>query len=123
MNYEKFVCAVEGLAKKYSQMNPNMYVNVNRGDCSLEVVCMSKQEVRQQWADEVLEEYFEEYKERSEIILSDPKRKVLVAKFEDDWNWPGYGVAKCSPDDEFDEHIGLAVAFAHFRKYPIPDFV
>lgn len=125
MNYENFVGAVEGLALKYQRMNPDMCVSVNRTDYGLELTCMPKEQMRKQWIDQMLTEFNENYAIDSELILCDKNRKILVAYFEDScWGDDrGYGIAKCSADDEFDEKVGLAVAFAHFRSYPIPDFV
>jgi hypothetical protein len=47
----------------------------------------------------------------------------MVVQFKDRWGDNGVGISKCSPTDQFDEETGLAVAFAHFRNYPIPDFI
>ena len=123
MNYENFVCAVEGLAKKFHATNPDMYIHINRTDNGLEVSCIPIQDRRDQWVEQMLREYYEAYSDESEIILCDPEHKVMVVKFEDLWRDPCYGIAKCSPNDEFDADIGMAVAFAHFRGYAIPDFV
>lgn len=96
MNYESFVSAVEGLALKYQRMNSDMCVSVNRTDYGLELTCMPKEQMR----------------------------KVIVVYFNDYWgDHYGYGISKCSPTDVFDEDVGMAVAFAHFRGYPIPDFI
>lgn len=125
MNYENFVAAVEGLALMYQRKNPNMCVSVNHTDCGLELTCMPKKQVRKQWVEQMLDEFNNSYGQDSEIILCDKKRKVLVAYFEYDWDEDehGYGIARCSSSDKFDKDVGLAVAFAHFREYPIPDFV
>lgn len=124
MNYENFVGAVEGLALKYQKMNPGMYVHVNHTNYGLELTCMPKKQMRRQWVDQMLTEYSEEFEDWSEVILRDENRKIMVVHFEDSWgDCEGYGISKCSPTDQFDEEIGLAVAFAHFREYPIPDFV
>lgn len=124
MNYENFVNAVEGLAVKYQRMNPDMGVFVNRTDYGLELTCMPKKQMRQQWVDQMLTEYSEDFEDLSEIILCDESRKIMVVRFEDCWSdRSGYGISKCSPTDQFDKEVGLAVAFAHFCEYPIPDFV
>ena len=124
MNYENFVCAVEGVALKYQKMNPGMYVCINRTDYGLELTCMSKEKMRQQWVDQMLTEYSEEFEDWSETILCDENRKIMVVRFEDCWgDRYGYGISKCSPTDQFDEEVGMAVAFAHFRDYPIPAFI
>ena len=124
MNYESFVSAVEGLALKYQKMNPNMYVSVNHTDCGLELTCMPKKQVRKQWVEQMLTEYSEDFEDFSEVILCDKNRKIMVVHFEDCWSdTKGYGISKCSPTDVFDEDTGMAVAFAHFRGYPIPNFV
>lgn len=124
MNYENFVGAVEGLALMYQRMNPNMYVSVNRTDYGLELTCMPKEQMRKQWIDQMLTEYNEEFEGWSEVLLCDKSRKVMLVHFDDCWgDREGYGIAYCSPTDRFDEEVGLAVAFAHFRGYPIPNFI
>lgn len=124
MNYENFVSAVEGLALKYQRMNPDMCVSVNRTDYGLELTCMLKEQMRNEWIDQMLIEYNEDFEGWSNIILCDKNRKVMVVYFCDCWGERyGYGIAKCSPTDVFDEDTGMAVAFAHFRGYPIPNFI
>ena len=124
MNYENFVVAVEGLALKYQRMNPDMCVSVNRTDYGLELTCMLKEQMRKQWVDQMLTEYSEEFEDWSEVILCDENRKIMVVRFEDCWSDRcGYGISKCSPNDVFDEEVGLAVAFAHFNGYSIPIFI
>ena len=122
MNYENFVGAVEGLAVKYQKMNPGMYVHVNHTDYGLELTCMPRQQMRDNWVEQMLAEIEEEYP-NTEIILSDATRKIMVVQFEDYYNDYGFGIAKCSPTDEFNEDVGTAVAFAHFRGEAVPDFV
>lgn len=124
MNYENFVSAVEGLALKYQRMNPGMYVYITHTDSGLGLTCMPKERMRRQWIDQMLTEYSEEFEGWSEVILCDESRKVMVVHFDDCWgDREGYGISKCSPTDTFDEEVGLAVAFAHFREYPIPNFI
>lgn len=124
MNYENFVGAVEGLALKYQRMNPDMCVSVNRTDYGLELTCIPKEQMRKQWIDQMLTEYSEDFEDWSEVILCDKNRKIMLVHFEDSWgDREGYGVSKCSPTDRFDEDTGMAVAFAHFRSYPIPNFI
>ena len=122
MNYENFVSAVEGLALKYQRMNPDMCVSVNRTDYGLELSCMPKEQMRKQWVEQMLAEIDEEYP-NTEIILSDATRKIMVVQFEDYYGDYGFGIAKCSPTDEFNADVGMAVAFAHFREEAVPDFV
>ena len=124
MNYENFVAAVGSLALKYERMNPDICVSVNRTDYGLELTCMSKEQARKQWVEQMLTEYSEDFEDWSEVILCDKKRKIIAVYFNDRWSDRcGYGISKCSPTDVFDEDTGMAVAFAHFRGYPIPDFV
>ena len=124
MNYENFVAAVEGLALKYHRTNPDMCISINRTDCGLELTCMPKEQMRKQWVEQMLTEYCEDFEDFSEVVLCDKNRKVIVVYFKDCWgDHYGYGISKCSPTDVFDEDTGMAVAFAHFRGYPIPDFV
>ena len=122
MNYENFVGAVEGLAVKYQKMNPGMYVHVNHTDYGLELTCMPRQQMRDNWVKQMLAEIDEEYP-NTEIILSDATRKIMVVQFEDYYGDYGFGIAKCSPTDEFNADVGMAVAFAHFREEAVPDFV
>ena len=124
MNYENFVSAIEGLVIKYQRMNPNEHISVKHTDCGLELTCMPKEQTRKQWVEQMLTEYCEDFEDFSEIILCNKNRKIMVVHFEDSWgDRSGYGISKCSPTDVFDEDTGMAVAFAHFRGYPIPDFV
>lgn len=124
MNYENFICAIEGLAKKFHSINPEMYVHINRTDYGLELTCMPKKQMRQQWVDQMLTEYNEDFEHWSDVILCDENRKIMVVHFEDCWgDREGHGISKCSPTDAFNKEIGLSVAFAHFRGYPIPDFI
>ena len=124
MNYKNFVSAVEGLALKYQRINPDMCVSVNRTDYGLELSCMPKEQMRKQWIDQMLTEYSEDFENWSEVILCDKNRKIMVVRFEDCWgDRYGYCISKCSPNDAFDEDTGMAVAFAHFRGYPIPNFI
>ena len=124
MNYESFVGAVEGIAQMYQKRNPGMCVSVNRTDYGLELTCLPKEQMRQQWVDQMLAEYSEEFEGWSEVVLCDKNRKVMVVRFEDGWDDRyDYGISKCSPTDVFDEDTGMAVAFALFRGYPIPNFI
>ena len=124
MNYENFVSAVEGLALKYQRMNPDTCVSVNRTDYGLELSCMPKEQMRRQWIDQMLTEYSEDFEDWSEVIVCDKNRKIMVVHFEDCWgDRYGNGISKCSPTDTFDEDTGMAVAFAHFHGYPIPNFI
>jgi hypothetical protein len=125
MNYENFVYAVAGLSQKYVSMNPGMYLHMNINPNGITIIHGNREKARQAWVNTMLAEFNENYATDSKIILCDKNRKVLVAYFEDD-SWGddcGHGIAKCSANDEFDEKVGLAVAFAHFRGYQIPDFV
>ena len=124
MNYENFVSAVEGLALKYQRMNPNERISVKHTDCGLELTRTTKEQMRKQWVAKMLTEYSEDFEDWSEVILCDKKHKVIAVYFNDRWSDRyGYGISKCSPTDVFDKDTGMAVAFAHFRGYPIPDFV
>ena len=124
MNYENFVAAVEGLALKYQKMNPNERISVKHTDRGLELTHVPKEQMRKQWVEQMLTEYGDDFEGWSEVVLCDKNRKVIVVYFKDCWgDHYGYGISKCSPTDVFDEDIGMAVAFAHFRGYPIPDFV
>ena len=124
MNYENFVAAVEGLALKYQRMNPNERISVKHTDRGLELIHVPKEQMRKQWVEQMLTEYGDDFEGWSEVVLCDKNRKVIVVYFKDCWgDHYGYGISKCSPTDVFDEDTGMAVAFAHFRGYPIPDFV
>lgn len=123
MNYENFVAAVEGLALKYQRMNPNERISVKHTDCGLELIRTPKEQMRKQWVEQMLDEYRVDFEGWSQVILCDKNRKVIVVFFNNCWGHYGYGISKCSPTDVFDKDTGMAVAFAHFRGYPIPDFV
>lgn len=124
MNYENFVAAVEGLALKYQKMNPNERISVKHTDRGLELTHVPKEQMRKQWVEQMLTEYGDDFEGSSKVVLCDKNRKVIVVYFKDCWgDYYGYGISKCSPTDVFDEDTGMAVAFAHFRGYPIPDFV
>ena len=124
MNYENFVAAVEGLALKYQTMNPNERISVKHTDRGLELTRAPKEQMRKQWVEQMLTEYREDFEDWSEIVLCNKKHKIIVVYFNDCWgDRQGYGISKCSPTDVFDKDTGMAVAFAHFRDYPIPDFV
>ena len=124
MNYENFVAAVEGLALKYQKMNPNERISVKHTDRGLELTRVPKEQMRKQWVEQMLTEYGDDFEGWSEVVLCDKNRKVIVVYFKDCWgDHYGYGISKCSPTDVFDEDTGMAVAFAHFRGYPIPNFV
>ena len=124
MNYKNFVAAVESLALKYQRMNPDERISVKHTDRGLELTCMAKEQARKQWVEQMLAEYRKDFEGWSNVILCDKSRKIMVVHFEDSWgDRSGYGISKCSPTDVFDEDTGMAVAFAHFRGYPIPDFV
>ena len=124
MNYENFVAAVEGLALKYQKMNPNERISVKHTDRGLELTRAPKEQMRKQWVEQMLTEYREDFEDWSEIVLCNKKHKVIVVYFNDCWgDRQGYGISKCSPTDVFDKDTGMAVAFAHFRGYSIPDFV
>ena len=124
MNYENFVAAVGSLALKYERTNPDMCISINRTDCGLELTCMPKEQARKQWVEQMLTEYSKDFEDFSKVILCDKNRKIMAVYFEESWgDYCGYGISKCSPTDVFDEDTGMAVAFAHFRGYSIPDFV
>ena len=124
MNYENFVSAVEGLALKYQKMNPNERISVKHTDRGLELTRVPKEQMRKQWVEQMLTEYGDDFEGWSDVVLCDKNRKVIVVYFNDCWDDRcGYGISKCSPTDVFDKDTGMAVAFAHFRGYPIPDFV
>ena len=124
MNYESFVSAIEGLVLKYQRMNPDERISVKHTDRGLELTHVPKEQMRKQWVEQMLTEYGDDFEGWSEVVLCDKNRKVIVVYFKDCWgDHYGYGISKCSPTDVFDEDTGMAVAFAHFRGYPIPDFI
>lgn len=124
MNYENFVEAVSSISKKYASMNPGMYIHLDISSDGIIISHGSREKLRQEWVDMMLREFNNNYANDSRIILSDKNRKILVAYFSDYWgDNVEYGIARCSANDQFDENVGLAVAFAHFRGYQIPDFV
>lgn len=121
MNKNSFVRALANICDKFASNNPDVIANLscNNGELHLSVVPTEK--VRRQWADEMLEELHECYY-RSEVVLSDPDRKIVVLSI-CDGVYSETAVALCSPNDEFDEKIGIAVAYAKWAGYSIPDFI
>ena len=122
MNYENFVCAVEGMALKYVRLNPNEIIEVHRTDEGLGIVHGYRAEMRKSWISNMLAEARDEFP-HSTNILCDRERKIMVVHFKDYWGDGGFGIAKCSPTDSFNEEVGTAVAFAHFRGYSIPYYI
>ena len=123
MNYNSFVEAVRSLAKKYAQENPEEFLEVYTTDEGFNVVHGNRSALRTNWVEAMLIELAESDYD-SNVILCDARRKVMVIEFLDFWKESdGYGVAKCSANDEFDERVGKAVAWAHFQEYEIPNYV
>lgn len=123
MNYNSFIKAVKELAKKYAHENPEEFLEVYTTDEGFNVVHGNRSALRANWVDAMLGE-LENSDYSTYTILCDAQRKVMVIEFLDFWKESdGYGVAKCSPNDEFDERVGMAVAWAHFRDYDIPNYV
>lgn len=123
MKYDSFINAVEGLVKKYALANPEEFLEAYTTDEGLNIVHGNRSALRANWVETMLME-LEESEYDSKVILCDAQRKVMVIEFMDYWNESdGYGVAKCSPNDEFDERVGKAVAWAHFQEYEIPNYV
>lgn len=121
MNKNSFVRALANIYDKFASNNPDVIANLscNNGELHLSVVPTEK--VRRQWADEMLEELHECYY-RSKVVLSDPDRKIVVLNISDGI-FSDTAVALCSPQDEFDATVGVAVAYAKWADYPIPDLI
>lgn len=122
MKYDSFINAVEELVKKYALANPEEFLEAYTTDEGLNIVHGNRSALRANWVEAMLIELADsDYDDH--IILCDARRKVMVIEFVDPWDDGGYGVAKCSPNDEFDERVGKAVAWAHFQEYEIPNYV
>lgn len=123
MNYNSFIDAVEELVKKYTLANPEKFLEIYATDEGFNAVHGNRSVLRANWVEAMLDELGDSNYD-IDVILCDAQRKVMVIKFEDCWNdSEDYGIAKCSPSDEFDEKVGTAVAWAHFCDYEIPNYV
>lgn len=122
MNKETFVMNVVTMANKLSHSNPDLYVYTQQAPGAITVHFASRSEVRTRWAEEMLTLMKENYP-HSSIKLTDPERKIVVVEFEDLHEVCGTGVALCSPTDNFDTRVGVAVAYAKWEGISIPDFV
>lgn len=122
MKYDSFINAVEELVKKYALANPEEFLEAYTTDEGLNIVHGNRSALRANWVEAMLDE-LEESDYDDIVILCDAQRKVMVVEFVDYWENSGHGVAKCSPSDEFDERVGMAVAWAHFCDYEIPNYV
>lgn len=122
MKKETLVKNVVAMADKLSKSNPELYVLVQQSPNGVGVLFTPRSEARAQWAKKMLTEMRENYP-RSSVKLTDPERKIVVVEFEDWHEVRGTGVALCSPTDEFDTRVGIAVAYAKWEGIVIPDFV
>lgn len=122
MNKETFKKNVVTMANKLSHSNPDLYVCVQNTPDTVRVHFAPRSEVRARWVDEMLTTMKENYP-RSSVKLADSGRKIVVVEFEDWHEVRGTGVALCSPTDDFDTRVGVAVAYAKWEGVAIPDFV
>jgi len=115
--------AVDGLTAKFAATNPNFYVRMVIEDDGIAITCLLKSEARDRWVSNMLNDL--DCDCNYEIVLCDPERKVMVVNFFDKYDdtLSATGVAKCSPTDQFDKNVGLAVAFAHAFNDDIPEYV
>lgn len=122
MNKETFKKNVVTMANKLSYSNPDLCVCVQHTPDAVTVHFAPRSEVRALWVDEMLTQMKENYP-HSSIKLTDPERKIVVVQFEDLREVCGTGVALCSPTDKFDTRVGIAVAYAKWEGFIVPDFV
>jgi hypothetical protein len=122
MNKETFRKNVVTMAIELSRSNPSLHVYVQQTPDTVTVHFTPRSEMRVRWVEEMLTEMKENYP-RSSVKLTDPERKIVVVEFEDWHEVCGTGVALCSPTDEFDTRVGIAVAYAKWVGILVPDFV
>lgn len=122
MNKETFKKNVVTMANKLSHSNPDLCVCVQHTPDAVTVLFVPRSEARARWVDEMLTQMKENYP-HSSIKLTDPERKIVVVQFEDLREVCGTGVALCSPTDKFDTRVGIAVAYAKWEGFIVPDFV
>lgn len=122
MNKEAFRKNVVTMADKLSRSNPSLYVYVQQAPDTVTVHFAPRSEMRARWVDEMLTTMKENYP-HSSVKLADSERKIVVVEFENWYEVCGTGVALCSPTDNFDTRVGVAVAYAKWEGIVIPDFV
>lgn len=122
MKKETLVKNVVAMADKLSKSNPELYVLVQQAPNGIGVLFTPRSEARAQWVEKMLTEMEKNYP-HSSVRLTDPKRKIVVVEFEECGEVYGTGVALCSPTDEFDTRVGIAVAYAKWKGFTVPDFV
>lgn len=122
MNKEAFRKNVVTMAIELSRSNPSLHVYVQQTPDTVTVHFTPRSEMRVRWVEEMLTEMKENYP-HSSVKLTDPERKIVVVEFEDWHEVCGTGVALCSPTDEFDTRVGIAVAYAKWVGILVPDFV
>lgn len=128
MKRDTYIEAIEGLTEKYDKTNSDssvqMEVKVDSCTTVITIAIQNKAGMHRAWVDKMLREYRDIYARNSHIVKCDSERKIMAVQFCNNWNFEhGFGMSLCSPNDKFDSDVGLAVAFAHFRDYPIPDYV
>jgi hypothetical protein len=122
MNKNSFVRALTSILQKFAGCNPDVVANLTSRDGELHLSIIPTAKMRQKWAEKMLDEMHNNYP-RSEVALSDPNRKIVVLSISDDCIFNDTAVALCSPQDEFDATIGVAVAYAKWAGHPIPDYI
>lgn len=121
MNKINFVLALNSICKKFTDNNPNVVVELTHHDDELHLSVVPSEKVRRQWVKGMVDEMNAEYP-CSKVVLSDPNRKIVVLGISDGI-FSDTAVALCSPQDEFDATVGVAVAYAKWMGYPIPEFI
>lgn len=121
MNKNSFVRALANICDKFAGNNPDVIAHLTERDGELHLSVIPTEKMRQSWVRKMLDEMREEY-HHSKVVLSDPDRKIVVLNI-CDGVFSDTAVALCSPQDEFDATVGVAVAYAKWAGYPIPDYI
>jgi len=124
MNYDQYVAAITGVTNKFRNSNPELYIKLSVRDDGVAIHVEELENARNNWIQDKLEEMRDFISDSGyNIVVNDPKRKILVVNFFDGWGEVYPGVARCAPTDEYDFNVGMAVAFAKAMRKSIPDFI
>lgn len=127
MTKHDYFKAIEGITDKFAKTNPTLRVVVDEGSNEIRIKFNEVAALRDKWVLEKLgvirrKEALGDF--NYEIVVNDPKRKIMVVNFyELDIEWVYVGVALCSPNDVYNEDVGLAVAYAKAMGEYIPDYI
>lgn len=126
MNKNNLISAIEGVTQKFAKANPNQYVHVVTAEDTITIQLGGRDALREKWVRDKLAFIAEEEHRNClsvDIVVDDPRRKIMVVNFYEVYDAPYTGVALCSPTDTYDHDTGLAVAYANAYGEEIPDFI